>query len=371
MKKTLYDIIKELLSNKKEWLYYEKANENKIETDLDKILNNPKEFIVDYLTIGEKSTIEIITLIGNLSNKRLQHTVSIFFLGLIFYHNDKNIKPAIDSFVKNKKIEVDEVNVKLDIIYWWFLICFIHDIGYAYNNDNGSKIELFNLEENSNIEKKMIDEIKNIESFANNIVPDEIIDNWKKYFEFRKKEEIHKIEHGVLGGAYYIYTLNKLYEDKRNELGEINKNDSFVDNNGLHWSKNIINKIHKPIAWIIIGHNIWYTTKKNYMSKKYYENKLHDLIIEKPIIILEKYPLYYLLALVDTLDPVKFLSKPSNDVIDILKSVKLTINNQGIRITFINKFKDKNNDYVKRISSISEWLDIDSNLKFKLKNKEK
>ncbi|MBC8415784.1 MAG: hypothetical protein H8E11_05080, partial [Candidatus Cloacimonetes bacterium] len=56
-----------------------------VDEKLEDILNKPKEFITSYLKAGDKLPPEVTNIIDNLSIERLQHTISIFFLGLLLY----------------------------------------------------------------------------------------------------------------------------------------------------------------------------------------------------------------------------------------------------------------------------------------------
>lgn len=352
--KTLKQHFEELLKEPKKWKYY---NDLEIDGKLENILNKPESFITAYLNAGNKLLPEINNIIRMLSKKRLQHTVSIFLLGLVFYNENDKIKFEINKYLDTTRNEIQfqDFNIKYNFTYWWFLICFIHDIGYAYNKNN-QKLKLFDTKDSNVIESKVKEELTKIDKYAKNSVPEKIENNWEKYLEYRKNEENNKIEHGILGGAYYIYTLDNITKKKL-------QNEFKIDEKGLFWSKDWLDKVHKPIAWIIVAHNIWYKNENCDNIKEYKDNNLHNLIINEPIIELSKYPLYFLLCLVDSLDPVKFLmTKDETEVLTLLKNTYFELNEKNeMRIEFRNEYKKYNNCYKNVISSIANWLCINCN----------
>ena len=149
--KTLYDAFDELLSNPKVWAYYSEMPSYNIEA----VFKDPKEFILKYLQMGAKNTLELASIINKLEDERIEHTISIFLLGLLFFERNKKIKLEINAFIKQKKeiLKVKRPQIKHNFVYWWFLMCFIHDIGYAYNNRNKKNIKIFNLLDKGEIER--------------------------------------------------------------------------------------------------------------------------------------------------------------------------------------------------------------------------
>ncbi len=221
--KTLYDYFQVILKDKKKWQYYD---DMKIYDNIETIMKNPEKFIKDYLEIGGKTTDELEILIEVINKKnpeRLQHTISIFLLGLILYNNFTKIEKEIDKFIdeRSKEVNTRKIIVKKHFNYWWFLICFIHDIGYAYNkNSVGFKLFGINAENEIRIEEEVKSNLKSIENFSKDCVPQIIIDVWRRYLKYRKemymlKKSDEKIDHGILSGAYYIYTLNEVYNKKK------------------------------------------------------------------------------------------------------------------------------------------------------------
>ena len=113
---------------------------------------------------------EINDVFSVLSKERLQHTVSIFFLGLVFYYESSKIKTEVDNHleVAREKIKSNKFDINLNFIYWWFLICFLHDIGYAYKKNQ--KLALFGIKENNKIESKVFEELREITEFVSSYI---------------------------------------------------------------------------------------------------------------------------------------------------------------------------------------------------------
>jgi len=352
--KSLKNHFEELLLDTAKWRYYDELEKKNIE----EILKKPKDFITSYLkAAGKLPPEEINTIIENINYERLQHTVSIFFLGLIFYNKSNKIKSEIDKYleVTKKEIKSEKFNVNHNFIYWWFLTCFIHDIGYAYKKNQ--KLKLFGTKENYKIESKVFEELKKITEFVNNSVPIQIVNNWEKYSYFRKEKPNNRINHGFLAGAYFIYMLNNIYNNNKQFRNE----EAFIDDSKLFWSQKMLDKVHKPIAWIIVAHNVWYKNRNYGNVEEYEKANLENLIIDEPIVKLDKYPLYFLLCLVDSIDPVKYMNeKNETNILSILNNTILLIKKNGnIKIKFINDLQKYNIEYKDILFSLAEWLDLE------------
>jgi hypothetical protein len=362
--KTLYKLFTDILKEKEKWQYYKNMN---IEDNLDKIFNNPTKFICDYLQNSGKLTNELENNIGKLSDNRCKHTISIFFLGLLFYHYISELELHIYHSINSAKVDINKSNIDLQFNYWWFLICLIHDIGYSYNDNQGS-VELFGKKKHKEILFEIEENLNSILRDSSASVPEKIINNWKKYLDYKPRKNIkdkkkEKIDHGILAGAYYIYSISKLYEKKKSGK-TLDENFGFYDNNQLYWSQTMLDYFHKPIAWIITAHNIWYKNR-NCENTEDYEKELKNLIIDKPIVCLKKYPLYFLLSLVDTLDPVKYIQQLESNVVTILKNTQLCLSHNTIEIKFVDELIKYNKGYNRKTSDIGCWMDIETDLNLK------
>lgn len=347
----------ELLKDKKIWQYYDDMN---ISDDIGSIFDDPKDFIKEYLDIGDKLTLELKDIMIELSQVnpgRLKHTVAIYFLGILLYSKCISIRKHIDLYIKKKEEEVHSTNISFN--YYWFLICFIHDIGYSFKHQNPvASFEIFGTTGSASIEKEVVRILEKMEGC--DIIPRGVVSSWNNYLNYRKSDENNgeRIDHGILAGAYFYYALKELYLQKK--VNNENK-EEFIDNN-LFWSVKMLKNVHMPIAWIIVAHNMWYcnkncATKKD--IKKYEDAGLNDLIIDKPIVNLKKYPLYFLLCLVDSIDPVKFLNnKGENDIESILSNTELEINNNEVKLNFLGDFEKYNPCCQQNLASLSSWMDL-------------
>lgn len=256
------------------------------------------------------------------SEKRIYHTISIFFWGLVLYYNISVLKKRSDQYIE--KIDKRIITVtkiprdKLDstnFIYYWFLICFFHDLAYFIEEDNEKNIKFFGVEGNTKIKDKVLEVLnQNLlkDRKDTTIVPKLLIDNCGKYLKYRYEfKHTEKLDHGILGETYFYYSIEeKLHH--LNDLYEKNyKNDKNIEyfsglecrdkSKNLLWSKYILNEIQYDISMLICSHNIYFG-KNGESNVKYEEYNIKDLVIDKPIYNYSDYPLYFLMVLVDTID---------------------------------------------------------------------
>lgn len=358
---TFYNNIEEILKDKKKWKYYDSLN---IEEKLESILEKPKEFITSYLKAGGKLPNELNDILNSLDKPCLQHIISIFFLGLILHSKILEIEKSINLFIKKKSEEVKTKkysDINLTFCYNWFLICFFHDVGYSrmVKINGNSKIKIFGEIENDNIKNKVINILK--DNPCNDSIPKEINKSWWHYLDFKESHinpDIQEdIDHGILAGAYFYFMLKNIYQKK---IKQFDKKEEVVDDANLFWSKKMLERVHKPIAWIIVAHNIWFKNQNYENVDEYKKPGLINLIINKPIIKLDKYPLYFLLSLVDTIDPIKFVTKKKDKMIisDILKKINFHIDKDILNIEFENNLKSLSKSFFMSNKNINYWIDL-------------
>ena len=159
------------------------------------IFKYSKKFIKQYFYYSGKSTKELERFLENSEPNRLLHTLSIFLFGLTLYYNSSKINNEINKFIdkSNKEVKTNRYEIKTNFNYWWFLICFIHDIGYAYN-EKFTDFELFQKNSESEIKEEVKSILKNISDFSKDCIPEVIIDSWEKYLEFKENSKDSKIK---------------------------------------------------------------------------------------------------------------------------------------------------------------------------------
>ena len=335
--------ISNLLRDRNLWDYYSNNNFQFSIEDINNV-NKCYEFINSYIKDSRKETIHFNKYLNalrsfkekDIEGYRMRHIVSLFFIGLVFFGNN---------FIKDKiKNEIEEIGVFSDIdnldkefVFVWFLTCIFHDIGYVFENDITSN-------------ELTIEEIHSESSSLRNLLPSIVWGNMpnhynlviSKYLYYRKSKD-----HGIMGGLSFAKNVCELRKIRYNNQPEGER---------YKW-KPELDKLYKYIGCRICCHNIFYVRMgienlcnnityiisglcplilngKKDMNGKYVQYPLH----------FTKQPLFFLLCLIDSIDPMKICGQ-------IPKDLSIDITSQGEVTICCN-----NADFIKRISAISEWL---------------
>jgi len=273
----------------------------------------------------------------------MTHTVSIFFLGIILYHKVKFIKKCVDRYLISLEIKIIEKDpnhefVKVPFKYYWFLVCFYHDLGYFSLKNEG--VNLFNHDTWEGREFEVRTILEKIKGLGHGI-PDFIMNNSFKYLDYRKEQFINDesdepIDHGFLSGTYYYYNREKKFKEIFSSI-ENRYKDRCVENE-LHWSKYLLEVVHPSISWNIISHNVWF--KKEIEGTGYRDKGMNDLISNHPKVVISEYPLYFLLSLVDTIDFVKSFINLNDFDIDWVTNTRTVLENVSFeKTTTSNSFR--------------------------------
>ncbi len=284
-----------------EWKYYDFPLQT---TNI--IEESSKNFIVSYLGKGSKTEAPIFKYIESLEEYRIKHILSCFLLGVIVYQECGKIQKNINVFLENTSSHREE-SYKERFLYIWMLVSLFHDFGYA-------------------VEEKIID-IKSDEfdSLLEQMpvgpkgVPELYDESLLRNYNAFKCCRFHCYDHGIVGGV-------KLYHD----LCELRKVKSRENNDPLYWGINL-EKDYSVAAWAIACHNIFYDNGNTAFTSCYKQLGLEKLICsndkEKYQIRIDRHPIFYLLCLVDSIEPIKTIKK-----YDALKKVKLGVETNQIVI---------------------------------------
>ena len=376
--KNLYQTMSDYFKNNPmDWNYY--LNE----LELPKNINDARNFIKDFFAYGGKSYL-IHDIMPKCNQLRINHTLSVFFIGLLIKKSSYHDLKIID----DNQDEIFEFN------YLWFLVSLFHDMGYVQEEDWKYKFEYRKKSNNFKIIMKNHD--FPINSFRiyhnynayydlgiiypapcyfriNPIMPtykvsfmknntyytDKIIFNngtiitrsmYHKstifnYLEYCKiNEDINHYDHGIVGGLWLYDSLVKKYIDFNN----------FYVNN-LHFNINQF-PVFAYLSDCIISHNMWFATDDETIEL-YEKCGLEQLIPPhaQPIQF-DNNPLLFILALADTLEPIKTCSSLDIAPIDILNNIKCNFSDGCILLLFENvamftKMANKLND-------LDSWLAI-------------
>lgn len=201
----------------------------------------------------------------------------------------------------------------------WFLITLYHDLGYMYEFGKEPK------------EAVLMHEIsKNPTS-----IPHKYISLYQNYERLK-----HPGDHGICGGLKFD-----------EEICRIRKTMSQSDNQ-LLWDERLEDVYH-DVAWIIIAHNIWWNRVDDEHPKidgllsglNISSSKNEDGSYKTYPINRQKYSLFTLFCLVDTIEPLK-RHIPLNKInIDVFKG-HIYLQVEGL----------EESKYVKDIESANSWL---------------
>ena len=180
------------------------------------------------------------------------------------------------------------------------------------------------------------------------------------YLEYCKmNEDINHHDHGIVGGLWLYDSLVKNYYLSYISLNDDNESIRNFCVNNLHFSINQF-PVFAYLADCIISHNMWLAT--DYKTIELYKKcGLKQLIppLAQPIQF-DTNPLLFILALADTLEPIKICCDPDSKLniepIEILKNIECVFNYKNISLLFNNegmfeKMKEK-------LDGLENWLAI-------------
>lgn len=241
---------------------------------------------------------------NNLSGKRIQHIVYLYFLGYYIYRRSKCVKDAIDASIDQFVNQCANNGVKFP--YVWFLIVLSHDLFYD-ENDKDKEILEHKFHELWNTNCAI--------SVPRFLQSKELVKNYLNFREWR--------DHGIHAGLN-VY----------NKLCEIRDIMSKAKDNSLDWRESL-NLVFNEISKIILAHNIWFLKENREGNSesvdKYREYHLDKLLLQNDDdykVSLKEYPLLFLLYLADTIEPIKKFGDFNS-----LKKVQISVNDKEISVS--------------------------------------
>lgn len=381
---TLYETISNYYKyNNIDWNYY--LND----LAFPKNINDTRKFIDDFFAYGGKSYL-IHDILQESDPLRINHTLSVFFIGLLIKNS---------SFHDLKIIDNDQ-NEIFEFSYLWFLVSLFHDMGYIQEKDWTYK---FDYRKKSKDFEKIMKENKiyynhsfykylpftayydlgitfpvpsryvkyhtptvrtkheipyyNGISFNNgttikkSMYTRETIFNYLEYCKMNP--EINHYDHGIVGGFWLYDSLIKNYYLSFSRNKSANFNDFYVDD--LHFSITQF-PIFAYLADCIISHNMWFATD-DYTIEQYEKYGLKQLtpLYAQPIQF-NRNPILFILALADTLEPIKTCSDLDISPLDVLNNIECEFNYKQIILTF--KSNDMFNKMIGKINGLNNWLEV-------------
>lgn len=328
----LYNLYENTITGR-EWDYYKIINYLRIKSISDmKSAPNCKKIIKQMIKVSGKIATPLSDYIDKLDKKRLQHIVSCFFLGHVFYDKFCFIREGIDNLLDRIDLKNDLYNTpKKKFSYIWFLCSLFHDLGYAIEEG----------EDKSDVSPKL-PLITNIEGIP------EIYseDNINKYKCYRKRCH-NKKDHGIYGGSIFYSEMCKLRKEKQKP------------SDSKYWSPEL-EIAYAYAAWVIICHNIFFKNEDDTDVEQYKKCGLDDFILSKGErkIKFDKHPLLFFFCLIDSIEPLK----QCNYDIEELKNISISCDSKG----FI-KLEANNSSYIGKTTALNDWLtDVNSSMKIRI-----
>ncbi len=324
-----------------EWEYYHLPADIRIFED-----DRCKTFIREYLKKGDKTGMAIFEYLDSITLERTKHILSCFLLGFLMYKENSLIQQKIDRFLisipAHKRMESSEKCFR----YIWMLVCLFHDFGYAIEE----KKESITNDEVYLLINKLPGKFKGVPKLYGK----ELLIRYDKYICCR----FNKHDHGVIGGAKLYNDLCLLRQEKERT------------SDMLYWGDDLENDF-AVAAWAIACHNIFYIEELSKYIRCYERFGLEQLVYSGVTrkINIERHPIFYLLCLVDSIEPIK----TCHDV-SILNEIRIVILPSIIEIhledvgCLCNKAM-----YTEKVANLNDWLaDVEESndiLMIKLKSK--
>ena len=229
--------------------------------------------------------------------------------------------------------------------YTWYLTCLYHDITSVMEKD-----QTFAFRADLVAESKLFDQTSKLLRFPKDV--------YMNYILYRQSNG--SAEHGIIAGTELF---DRLYESFDKKTAGHNWEISPVCRKGnLDWRRE-----HLPhfayIADAVCCHNIWLAQKNNVsLCDSYKQASLDALIVNEDSdkLSFTLYPLQFMLCLLDTIEPIKRFEGIPADV--VLKNIYLDFHENGITLGWTQTTKEhpKFLDWLKSVSTISEWMQVDT-----------
>ncbi len=321
---TLFNKYAELIKTGK-WQYYPYVKEFEIYGD-----DYCKNFIHQYVVKeGGKDIPMVEEYLSNLSNERIKHILSCFLLGIIIYDENQSIRTYIDAFLKELPSGKRKESDRERFLYIWMLISVFHDFGYAVEH----KKKDFSRKELSSLLKEMPQRFNSVPSIYNK----NLLRNYITY----KCCRFNCYDHGVIGGIKLFKELCDLRRER-------------VKKDTDHYWKEDLEYDFAVAAWAIACHNIFYINKTEDYHWCYTQMGLGRFVYSDKVrkISQKQHPLFFLLCLVDSIEPLKTYTDNS-----MLHGINLDIQSDKIIIQ-IDSFPCPciKTTYINKVLNLNEWL---------------
>lgn len=250
-----------------------------------------RDFINSFLKVSKKREENFqLEVLKHLKDDRVQHIVSVYFLGLGIYNTNDYIKRLIDNEFQEykRKEEVEKAfDDTMNFAYIWFLISLFHDLGYPIENGDLP----FDIDY---ILKYGLNKLKKI-SFVPDFYSLELGLNYDNYI----KDNFHPHDHGVCGGIKMYDSLCYIRHSSCDEEKDAIEKELW---------KPELDKIFKFVSWIVFCHNMFFMDRNDTQGTSTYDKYNLKELIKEPgeyKIKFQDYPLFVFFVLIDSIEPVK------------------------------------------------------------------
>ncbi|MEA5012170.1 MAG: hypothetical protein VB100_10690 [Angelakisella sp.] len=343
---TLELLFREISEENARWSYYPSTTfniGNKWEDNQEAM-----SFITSYFDYSGKSECFKDQHLNNeVVKERATHIISTFLIGVKLFECFKiNTEPR----------DKNDMNLK----YYWFLTCLYHDVGYAY--EISSNCEHLKILQTDGLDA--IQEICNIQYLHRRefkTFSEEEIDLYLRGRSQCDNEQRGCIDHGIVGGLLLYDKLRKQFEiswGRRTNKADSRESFHITDecrDRTLHLS-NKHYEAYAKAADAIMAHNIYLSTFNKYIDQY---DTMHQLKkrIEGAARITSKNELCFILAIADTIEPIKKKLMLNDVFIDSFEN-----NSDIIGITIkIDSNKDYRS-YANSINQLKEWVAVNVNV---------
>jgi len=291
-------------------------------------------FIKNYFMRGGKIDIFEYSQIKIESLRLPNHISSVFFLGSCLYF--------YTSMHKKYSIKDNEPGYHA-FPFIWFLIALFHDNAYQMEDENAFKhiSTLEDLYKEFEIEHFILD------TPCSKCKP--LGNARKRYFEYRR-EEYGIIDHGLLGGILLYDRLVKIRKAKR-----------AANENTLFWGIKLVNQ-YKLAANAITLHNIWLPSPDR--LERYKKHQIDYLAKERPVKCRD-FPLFYLLGIVDTIEPLKTyrteIDRGTFTNEEVLRSINMAFEQNSVKVSLADQATIDFKKMLEKAKGLRPWLDVDIN----------
>lgn len=309
------------------------------------------EFIKGYLEFSGKEDLykDFSKLTQNEDGRvRLQHIVNAFFLGIALYNESLIMKTLIDNELNKYKYALDPFHKDAPFAYVWFLICFFHDCGYAYEKELTKK--QFHCFEELTGKYGTLGRIEEVPELYENVL--------RHYFRYRMDGNGRNVgkgvnDHGIVGAHEMYHHFCQIRAEKRKEAEGKNETNKWVKG---------LDDVYNLAAWIVACHNIFFANASDKCDIcRFSSYHLYPLMKEDDDykILMAEYPLFFFLHLIDNIEPMKVLGFEEDYLSHI--NIKVDDSKQAVTISFPDKenkpeMKKFVANYGNRLKDLKSWL---------------